>query len=71
VKIPHTEVKTSKEGGLLEMVVELLAGEKILSLSSLSNLSVLPSFILFLPYKMFLMAYAKILSENNGYKTIP
>jgi hypothetical protein len=64
-------VKTSREEGLLKLVVELLAGEKILSLSSHVNLSVLSSFILFLPYKMFLMAYAKILSENNWYKTIP
>jgi hypothetical protein len=49
----------------MDPVVELFAGGKILSRSSHGNLSVLFSLIPFLIY-MFLVAEAKVLSENNG-----
>ena len=48
-------ILTYKGGGPLELVVELFAGEKILSRSSHGNLSVLFSLIPFLIY-MFLVA---------------
>jgi len=55
-QVPQTEAKTSKEGGLLEPVVELLAGEKywvvVLMATCLSYLFL----FLFLTHKMFLIA---------------